>query len=339
MTVHRNCQAARGGDSVYVIGGQAFSEPELMNRLIARQDREAGGWDESVLGSRVLRKAFLRAGCDAVETALRRDGWVQVSVDLDRTPGPDLYAAIAAGTEELATAAGFRNMFFMHKPPGLRLRYQGAVSDEPRLRTELHRLLETWQDRGLIPGWSFEIYEPETLLFGGGEAMEHVHGLFSCDSRFWLGHHAAGKGETEALMLSLVLLRALFSGLGIVDWEDLGVWDCVRARTGRRFPDGVDAAAPDLAEMSRLIVGLWNDPLRVVQLLSEEGAAELDRTAEDLAARASAWKTDVLDKGASSLGPRASAALATIFLFNRAGVSLEKQILATEALATRKVLE
>src|SRR6202000_828750 len=97
------------------------------------------------------------------------------------------------------------------------------------------------------------------MLFGGTASMVFVHRLFSIDSRFWLDHHAGNATPTQTLVASIVLLRRFLTSFGIVDWEDLGVWEKVRDRTGRSIGDKSAVSAtrtivgPDLVE-------LWNAP-------------------------------------------------------------------------------
>ena len=67
--------------------------------------------------------------------------------------------------------------------------------------------------------------------------------------------------------MALILLRYVFSGLGVVDWEDIDVWEKVRSRTGRAFPAGFDADGSALGEVGATILRLWSEPGGVLRSL------------------------------------------------------------------------
>jgi thiopeptide-type bacteriocin biosynthesis protein len=323
----------------FTIGDAQFTEKELLAQLRQEKGTASAKKNTGPLENEAIRKTFLNAGCEAVQTLLQNDGWVQFGVTLDEPATPELYSAILGTLGPNRLGIPVKSMFFMHKPPGLRLRYQCDPDGTDDLAACLWKRLAGWQAHHLISGYSREIYEPETTLFGGPCSMKHVHLLFARDSRFWLSHHAAGNGQTEALFISLLLLRTVFANLGIVDWEDLGVWDQVRSKTGRSFPAGELAQQDEIKQMGDIIVALWNEPAKVFALLGSEDAQRLNQTASELAALARDWKENIFDQGASTIGVRTAAALLTIFLFNRTGLSLEKQIIAAESLASRRVIE
>ncbi|MEU6595548.1 thiopeptide-type bacteriocin biosynthesis protein, partial [Streptomyces sp. NPDC046881] len=137
------------------------------------------------------RRTFLAAGLHAVRAHRPEDGWVQLGLTCARS-GPLLppYRRLAVAARELLDTGQARDFFFLHKPPGLRVRFRAAEpSRAPDLHAALLRHLEAdrQDDAGARPVAG--VYEPETYLFGGPRAMPWVHALFTADSRAWLDVH------------------------------------------------------------------------------------------------------------------------------------------------------
>lgn len=296
-----------------------------------------GAPDEARLA--LARCVFREAGMAAVAQFYENDGWVQLGL----SPCPGMRAALYREVEKLlARLRGrlqVRAAFFMHKPPGLRLRVQAALTDAGALGFEMADAARGWREAGLVSDVREEIYEPETTLFGGAGSMRHVHGLFSEDSGFWLAHHARPEQGERTLEVALILLRYVFSGLGVVDWEDIDVWEKVRSRTGRAFPAGFDADGSALGEVGATILRLWSEPGGVLRALDARTRARTERAGARLVKLAADWKAECFDAGRAGTGVRSAAALYTIFFFNRAGLPLERQIIVAETLASRQVME
>lgn len=324
---------------IYAISGMPVSAEQLRAYLAAKETAPPPRGLPAAMHHPRFRQAFFAAGCYAMEAMIEDDGWVQLSLQPGGGYTATFYAAIADAWEAADKRFALRNAFFMHKPPGLRLRFQGEAAQTADLARHLLEVAGQWHDRGLTRDCRRDIYEPEAQLFGGKASMQHVHRLFTRDSRYWLAHHRHGRGPAEAMLAALAMLRCVFRGLGIVDWEDLGVWEKVRARTGRSFPEGVGTDTTGIADMSDIIVRVWNSPADVFAVLKADTALSLETAAQELHDIADAWKRDYFQSGEATIGARAAAALYAIFLFNRAGLSLETQVMITEALVTRGVLE
>jgi thiopeptide-type bacteriocin biosynthesis protein len=279
------------------------------------------------VGLSVRERVFVDAGLAALDEFDRRPRWVQVDLPTSGVPSPDLYRTLAETFRDLLADPAVRNAFFMHKPPGLRLRFE--VSDPDRA-TEVRRRLA-----GLAGGTGPAVYEPEAHLFGGPVSMRSVHRLFTVDSLAWLDYHAiGGRAAGPSWALSLTMLRALLDGLAVVGWEDIGVWDEVRSRTGRRLT-GPALTHGDYARVAAEIRAGWADPERLAgQLAPEVRAISAAHRTATLAA-ASDWRRDYFTTPAAYLGPRAAAAYFVVFHWNRAGLTGIRQALLTEALADR----
>ncbi|GAA2734486.1 thiopeptide-type bacteriocin biosynthesis protein [Streptomyces nogalater] len=283
-------------------------------------------------GYAAARRAFLTAGLEALRSHTPEAGWVQVNVG--STPSPP-YGRLATAARELLGTGQARDFFFMHKPPGLRVRFLAAEpSRAPHLRAALLRHLapERSEDAGAPPVAG--VYEPETYLFGGPLSMPWVHELFTADSRAWLDVHTAVAGEPAPVgwRVSLALLHAVFDGLGIVGWEHRGVWQAVREETGRRLPGGL--GEPDLRRAAAGIRAYWEQsPEDRLQSLPK---AWRDILGEHLAAvgqAAERWHSHYFASGDATIGPRRAAAYHVIFHWNRGALSTARQCLLTEALA------
>ncbi|MFE7468700.1 thiopeptide-type bacteriocin biosynthesis protein [Streptomyces sp. NPDC057499] len=258
--------------------------------------------------------------------------WVQVNLTPRPTAWPRLYAWLADTAHDLLGADAARAFFFMHKPPGLRVRFQayGAGGTVP-LRAELGARVREFD--GLAGPPVSAVYEPEAYLFGGPGSMPWVHELFTADSLAWLDHHTRRPGETAAdWRLSLFLLRDMFDGLRIVGWEHRGVWDAVRTDTGRGISGGLrDAALRRAAEGIRVH---WRQPrARMLAALPEEWRAGADGHGDAVRRAADHWRTGYFESGDAVRGPRRAAAHAVIFHWNRGRFSYARQSLITEALA------
>ncbi|MFC8919599.1 thiopeptide-type bacteriocin biosynthesis protein [Streptomyces sp. NPDC047821] len=281
------------------------------------------------------RRTFLTAGLRALRDDLPETGWVQLGLAPWPDAWPALYRRLAETAHELLGCGWAHDFFFMHKPPGLRIRFHAPrPAGVAALRAELLRRFDRRDGAWASP--TEGVYEPETYLFGGPRAMPLVHGLFTADSLAWLDHHAArgGGGEPPPAdwRVSLTLLRAVLDGLGVVGWEHRGVWQVVREETGRRLVGGLHD--PSLRRAAEGIRAYWH-------LTCEEQLDALPkawrhglRDHQDAVRRAaSRWRADHLETGEALVGPRRAAAHYAVFHWNRGRFSLARQSLLTEALA------
>jgi thiopeptide-type bacteriocin biosynthesis protein len=248
---------------------------------------------------------------------------------------------VADTARKLIAAGEARSFFFMHKPPGLRVRFDAGRPDAEALRRELTHCFDDL-DGQLRPPLCGR-YEPETYLFGGPPSMRYVHDLFTADSLAWLDHHdtiaaaamtAPEEGGPEPVSdwrLSLYLLGELLCGLGVVGWEHRGVWQVVRDDTGRRLGADLD---DDARRAAAGILAAWQagGPGLLAPVPPERRAA-IQAHGEAVRRAAERWRTGYFESGDAVIGPRRAAAHYVIFHWNRGRLSLARQSLLTHALA------
>ncbi|MET7318706.1 thiopeptide-type bacteriocin biosynthesis protein [Streptomyces thermoviolaceus] len=287
-------------------------------------------------GYPAARRLFLAAGLEALRAHARQDGWVQLDVPCP-APRPErrLYERLLGTAEELLASGRAGDFFFMHKPPGLRIRFRAA--DRSRVPELCEVLLGRLAPPRHGPAWERpvpRVYEPETYLFGGPRAMSFVHTLFTADSLAWLRVHTAAAGEPAppAWRVSLMLLRAVCDALGVVGWEHRGVWQAVWEETGRGLSRGLHS--PDLRRAAAGIRRYWEsgreDRLDALPKAWRDVMEEHLRAVESAARQ---WHTGCFASGEATLGPRRAAARHAVFHWNRGGLSTARQCLLTEALA------
>lgn len=283
------------------------------------------------------RDAFVRTGLAALTAAA--DGWVQQGLATagDGEHRRALYGEVAALLRELLADGSAENAFFLHKPPGLRLRVEPTPGRRADVAAALGDAVATWRSAGLLTGVEPGRYEAEEVLFGGPTSMAFVHALFTVDSLIWLDYHAAPAAvaaESPPWLVSFVLLRHLLDGLDVRGWEDLGVWDAVRDDTGRRLPpDG--PAPPGYRELGDGLRDLWSRSDRVTELLHPQVRELLDGYVDAVREGAQRWRAGYFAQEGATLGPRAGAATFVVFHWNRAGLPAIEQSLIAESLAQR----
>jgi thiopeptide-type bacteriocin biosynthesis protein len=340
QTRRRTVEPDRTATSAVPVGGRDIPLATFLRRCAdaiesVQPDRPAPaqhGVDEAAFAA--TRDAFIAAGLAALDPAGTRYGWVQLNLRLAGWPPPaDLYAGLRDTMQESLGEARVRNASFMHKPPGIRLRFEVPAGDRQRFRAWLLPRVESWCAAGLVISVEHGVYEPEALLFGGPVSMTHVHRLFTHDALTWLEHHAgpAVGVPDPAWGLSLLMLRPLYSALGIDGWEDLGVWDWLCRRGGRRLaPSAVPAG--DLENALAAVRTAWRRPFQLRAQLSPRAGDLAKRYERSIKPDCARWREEYLGGGHAVVGPRQTAALLTIFHWNRAGLSDARQSLLTHAL-------
>ncbi|MER7110549.1 thiopeptide-type bacteriocin biosynthesis protein [Streptomyces sp. NPDC000229] len=279
------------------------------------------------------RRTFLAAGLRALRDDLPETGWVQLGLAPWPDAWPALYRRLAEAAHELIGCGWANDFFFMHKPPGLRIRFHATrPAGVAALRAELLRRFDRRDGAWTSPVEG--VYEPETYLFGGPHAMPLVHALFTADSLAWLDHHAAPSKDAPAdWRVSLTLLSAALDGLGIVGWEHRGVWQVVRGETGRRLVGGLhDAPRRRAAAGIRAYWALSRE--EQLDALPKPWRNGLRDHQEAVRRAASRWRADYFEAGDATVGPRRAAAHYAIFHWNRGRFSVARQSLLTEALAS-----
>jgi thiopeptide-type bacteriocin biosynthesis protein len=268
---------------------------------------------------------FISAGLAAVN-ARRERRWVQLGVRTAGGHNPELLRQLQCVAVDLLAGQAI-NFFYMYKPPGLRIRFeadpQNLTAVESRIRGQLGPLAEA-----LTPA----LYEPEDVLFGGRQSMAFVHRLFTIDSLAWLAF-AQAPTATPRWAFSLALVRRLLGGLGIVGWEDLGVWDRIANQAGRRLPPGL--SGDRVVAVGQDIRELWLNPRTHDAALDAAAIDVVERWGPPLAIAAQDWSSGYFETRAAVIGPREGAAFAIIFHWNRGRLGAGVQALLTSSLSDR----
>ncbi|MCF6470234.1 hypothetical protein FAF44_17785 [Nonomuraea sp. MG754425] len=265
--------------------------------------------------------------------------WLQYGLTPDRERSGDLYAGLALVARQAVRDGLAHDFFFMHKPPGLRVRFRPGDGEQARLDHLLRERLTRWTGDGVLTGWRPGVYEPETYLFGGPASMRSVHRVFTADSLAWLEHHRlrlAGARPGPTWAMSLLLLQPLFGTLRIAGWEDLGVWE--RVRRHRPLAPSV-SADPRLVRLARVLRAAWPRPAALAAKVSPEAAELAGEYREIVSVEGERWFRDYFESGSAGMGPRAVASYLVIFHWNRAGLSAAHQALIAEALLVRDAEE
>lgn len=314
----------------------------LSSCATATASRPNGGGDDGAHELYEACQTFVRAGLQALAARSTADDWLQIGVGVPTEPDArcEFYRRVAELVRKLLSESAIDNFFFMHKPPGVRLRFEIGPKSPASLGERLHETLEHWKEEGLVLAIEPGIYEPESQLFGGTASMAYVHALFTIDSLVWLDYHARPAGDNDhadvAWLVSLAMLPAVFQGLDITGWEDMGVWHYLGQRAGRDLDQGALSLA-EYDEIATSVRAIW---LRR-ELLLEQLPADLHSIVSDhypgLQAAAAQWRSGYFATTAAALGPRSAVAFYVIFHWNRAGLSAVQQALLTASLSRPEI--
>jgi thiopeptide-type bacteriocin biosynthesis protein len=312
------------------------SETVPLTDFLRQCARQVGGDEAPAPDLAEACRAFVSGGLAALRH--RRGGMDWLQYDLAPAGGPGgaggWYAALLPVVRGALAAGDVAEFFFMHKPPGVRLRWQPAPGQRAAVDGLVRGQLDAWRSGGVIRGWRPAVYEPEAHLFGGPASMRSVHRLFTADSLVWLAYHGwtGTDGPGPVWALSLSMLREVFDGLGIAGWEDLDVWDRVRWQTGRGLGPEVTGAL-GIDDLAAGLRAGWSDPDQIRDLLAVPIRDLLDGYRATVADETRRWLQGYFRSGTAELGPRAAMAYLIIFHWNRAALSGQRQMLLTEALA------
>jgi thiopeptide-type bacteriocin biosynthesis protein len=286
---------------------------------------------------RHLRNSFLNAGLAELSVAPSHSRWIQIGArPTDSRNATEIYRLILIEARELLKQNRISNFFFLHKMPGLRLRFETRATDFRSLRNDLWAKFGEWQAKGIIGELTPAVYEPESYLFGGIRSMRFVHDLFTIDSLTWLDFHTIKTSlqPGAAWATSLTMLRKIFGYLGISGWEVLDVWERIRDKTGRSLPSEVrDSESFDA--FSEQIQAAWASGEQLSEQIPAELSAALDSFNSAISPLLSRWLSEYFQTSHATIGPREAAAFFTIFHWNRADIPLARQALLTEALLRR----
>ncbi|MEV7778287.1 thiopeptide-type bacteriocin biosynthesis protein [Kitasatospora sp. NPDC088351] len=221
---------------------------------------------------------------------------------------------------------------FLRKGDRWRLRYQPPTPERAdAAAAAVDAVLENCRTSNVITGWTSVIYEPETLAFGGQEAMEVTHRLFHLDSHRTLSYlravHSAQQVDHRR-ELSVLLGIAMMRGAGL-DWYEIGdTWATVAENRpsapgvdpGRRLRNSVGA-------LLRADTGPTSTLLTVGQLsFAAPWFAAFTECGRELRVLA--------DNGRLRRGLRAVLAHHQLFHANRLGITHQHQALLATAAAT-----
>lgn len=276
------------------------------------------------------RDAFISGGTAAIHCLDRQQRWLQYSISV----GPDGWQRIVRsdiGTRILAWLRGGpgRGFFYMHKPPGLRVRFCGV---DGRCADALKEALDVHVAEATITSWSAGPYDAEVTQFGGATGLSLTHRWFTAESLAVLEHHRLrldGTAQIGSELFSLLLIDRLLRRL-CDDWERWDVW-CKLALTGRLVDDAADAV--DLSR-SRAIRLLLSHQARILGAASEPERtlfAQYDAALDELCPEIQA----AVDAGRLLWGLREIVPFWMVFHWNRMAFDFEtqKRLAATVAAA------
>lgn len=246
--------------------------------------------------------------------------WLQADISLEYKGDRPIYPWLELGEliTSLRTEGRFRRWFFMVKPPGLRVRFEG---DE--LATLLLPHLVAWLERAsaarIIHSYRFGVYEPEIFRFGGPVGMSIAHEHFDRDCWRALLYETL---PAEARRSLPPLLWGLAQAGGLIGYslaDDSETWD-VWMRLARLFPEELLHEPSRFPEDELLDAALVPDSLTIgrserVQALIKTAMKDDLIIAQKLLAATTA--------GVLMVGIRSWLATTTLFQWNRLRLSRE----------------
>jgi thiopeptide-type bacteriocin biosynthesis protein len=220
-------------------------------------------------------------------------------------------------------------LWYMHKPPGLRVRIGIPLSAG-------HADLTDCLGHGFAFARSSRSYEPEYALFGAGPSLRFAHEIFSHDAALiaQLADVSEGRPATAPWLASLLITAILMDSLDVVGWEDRSVWENVWS-LGQRSAIGaavsLDGSAPVIRESWRLVRSTERD---LLPALAKDAAFVEPLRQYQHAVRTAAASAEAADAFADPLGPgvREFLAFVVIFLWNRLAVGPAAQAAIAKAL-------
>lgn len=239
--------------------------------------------------------------------------WLQYDVDL----GPRPRDAVGEVFTRLQPAFDTRplGIWFVRKPPGLRLRTRGDIGKGDPVADILAGL----RHDDVVAKVSEVVYEPEVRRFGGERAMELVHDFFHVDSRaFAAWFRQREHGRLAAAVVSLGVVSTLFDRL--LAGAASEVWD---AWANLAAIHGIDHRSPTTTPLPITTVA----ELRTIAANREADAlAEYDEGCRVLADGIAALRRD----GGLHVGLRAFAADVALFHWNRYGLRPRERVALSE---------
>lgn len=277
-----------------------------------------------------LRAEFVAAGTAAVSRVLQPERWIEVSLGLEPLEPSwvslmlgELPALLTSWVEE----GRVRCMFFMNKPPGLRLRLLGVVDE---LMPELRAALAEQVHRGVVARFDVGPYDDEVAQFGGPVGMALAHEFFTRESVLVLEHHRLRLTEGVGLPpldFSLVALDMLLRLVTDDDWELWDVWTKL-SLTGRLPAElRLEPEDPEVARALALrpgVMSLLREEGRALACARPQEALALRRYGEGLPALAQALRR-ARAEGTLAWGLREILPFWIIFHWNRMGFDLLRQ--------------
>src|SRR5690606_1794914 len=176
----------------------------------ARDDRPPAGRSATELGILThLRELFIAAGVERVRGLLRPQAWIQLDLAFASEDQHQRFSAsprLRAAIERWRAAELVSQFWFMHKPPGMRLRLLVPDADA-RAEAESRALMPEAERGGLIHEYGFGMYDEELHQFGGETGLDLFHRFSTYDSLCILEFReleAAGAATIDATVLSLL---------------------------------------------------------------------------------------------------------------------------------------
>ncbi|MFE6024497.1 thiopeptide-type bacteriocin biosynthesis protein [Streptomyces niveus] len=318
---------------VVPVGDDRLALPAFLRRMADQLEGVTVPGEAEV---RRLGGLFLGAGLPVLRSAHTHSSWLEYRVPVPEHHRVVWYAALLREVTLMQDRGELENFFFVHKEPGVRIRFQVSAVARPSVTEHLSGWLDELSARGLIDAWRGSVYEPEQYIFGGPVSMRSVHRLFTIDSLVWLRHLSADRPPGPAWALSLTLLKSLFGELSVLEQEDRDIWDRLRRQTHRQFH------GPEPKNWERVSAGLrrlWCLPAELRPLLQLPEENILDNFRTDVAAECDVWREDYFLMPGARVGVREAAAFFTVFHWNRARLPLDWQTAICESLVLGPLTE
>ncbi|MGH3866190.1 MAG: thiopeptide-type bacteriocin biosynthesis protein [Pseudonocardiaceae bacterium] len=172
-------------------------------------------------------ETYQQAGSAALEAQVAARDWYPVRVQFPEWATAEKSAVTGLGPhlQRLQDVGVIAAWWFIRKAPCWRLRMKpGHDVALAELKASVNAVLDRLVTAGLISRWWQNLYEPETVAFGGQFGMDIAHDLFHSDSSNILSYLRQPAPVIGRRELSVLLCNTLFRAAG-QEWFECGdIW-------------------------------------------------------------------------------------------------------------------